>query len=170
MSVWLGGLGVARADRCSTAIPTPGARPTTSRRVALWSVIVIVATGVFATWREVGWSLDAFFHTTYGRLLLVKIAVFIGLLALAAWSRHIVRARRPAALSAAVATETAAARDGVGARRRIPTFATCGGRWARELLFGIAVLVDHLDARERAARAFRARVAVLDRDPRRRRC
>ena len=49
--------------------------------VALTSVLVIVATGAFAAWRQVGWSVDAFRDTSFGRILLVKIAVFIGLLA-----------------------------------------------------------------------------------------
>ena len=52
------------------------------------------------------WSVDAFRETSFGRILLVKIAVFIVLLALAAWSRRIVHARRPLALSAAVTTES----------------------------------------------------------------
>jgi copper transport protein len=37
----------------------------------------------------VGFSRDAFTDTTYGRLLILKVAVFIGLVAIAAWSRRI---------------------------------------------------------------------------------
>ena len=40
---------------------------------------------------QVGWSVDAFRYTSYGNILLVKIAVFIVLLALAVWSRRVVR-------------------------------------------------------------------------------
>jgi copper transport protein len=70
----------------------------------------------------------------------VKIAVFIGLLALAAWSRRIVRARRPVTLSAAATTDTATA----AATKREPADPEVRGlRWSvgGELVFGIAVLV-----------------------------
>jgi len=139
MSVWLGGL----ASLALIGLDhDPDARRAADRfsPVALWSVAIIVASGVFASWREVGWSVAAFRHTSYGNILLAKIAVFIGLLALAAWSRHVVRARRPASLSAAVATERAATREGQSAPSdpevrslRISVFG--------ELVFGITVLV-----------------------------
>ena len=66
--------------------------------------------------------------------------VFVVLLALAAWSRSIVRARRPATLSAAVATETPASTTA----RPLPTDPDVRNlRWSvgGELVFGIAVLV-----------------------------
>jgi copper transport protein len=107
--------------------------------VALSSVMVIVASGVFAAWRQVGWSVDAFRHTTYGLILLAKLAVFVGLIALAAWSRKIVHARRPVSLSAAVATETAS----TGTRTEPTDPGVHRLRWSvgAELIFGIAILV-----------------------------
>jgi len=137
MSVWLGGLAVLALiviDR------DPDARRAADHfsPVALTSVVVIVASGVFAAWRQVGWSVDAFRDTTYGRILLVKIAVFIVLLALAAWSRKIVRTHRPLTLSAAVATQSATA------TRTAPDDPSVRGlRWSvgGELIFGIAILV-----------------------------
>lgn len=137
MSVWLGGLAVLALivmDR------DPDARRAADHfsPVALSSVVVIVASGVFAAWRQVGWSVDAFRDTTYGRILVVKIAVFIVLLALAAWSRQIVRTHRPLSLSAAVATEPVRATE---TRPADPSVR--GLRWSvgGELVFGIAVLV-----------------------------
>jgi len=137
MSVWLGGLAVLAlivVDR------DPDARRAADHfsPVALTSVMLIVASGVFAAWRQVGWSVDGFRDTTYGRILLVKIAVFIVLLALAAWSRQIVRTHRPLTLSAAVATEP---RSATGTRPADPSVR--GLRWSvgGELVFGIAVLV-----------------------------
>jgi len=139
MALWLGGLACLAfivLDR------DPDARRTAERfsPVAATSVAFIVLSGVFAAWRQVGWSRDAFTDTTFGRLLLVKLAFFIGLLALAAWSRSIVRRRRPATLSAAVATDTPAAPPG----RTVPADPEVRNlRWsvAGELIFGIAVLI-----------------------------
>ena len=79
-------------------------------------------------------------HTTYGRILLSKIMVFIGLLLLAAWSRQIVHARRPATLSAAVATEPQTDLE----RAPRPSDPSVRGlRWSvgGELVFGIAILL-----------------------------
>jgi copper transport protein len=139
MALWLGGLAslaVIVLDR------DPDARRTAERfsPVAATSVALIVISGVFAAWRQVGWSRDAFLDTTFGRVLLVKIAFFVGLLALAAWSRRIVRARRPATLSAAVATDTTTPPPG----RTVPADPEVRNlRWsvAGELIFGIAVLI-----------------------------
>jgi len=99
-----------------------------------------VITGVFATWRQVGFTRDAFFDTTFGRILLAKVAVFVALVALAAWSRSIVRARRPLALSAAVATESAP----VPGSQPAPADPEVRNlRWSvlGEIVFGITVLV-----------------------------
>jgi copper transport protein len=139
MALWLGGLACLAfivLDR------DPDARRTAERfsPLAATSVALIVISGVFAAWRQVGWSRDAFTDTTFGRLLLVKIAFFIGLLALAAWSRSIVRRRRPATLSAAVAIDTATTPAG----QTVPADPEVRNlRWsvAGELVFGIAVLV-----------------------------
>jgi len=139
MAVWLGGLAALALvvlDR------DPDARRSAERfsPIALTSVTVIVISGVFAAWRQVGWSRDAFTDTTFGRLLIAKIAVFVVLLALAAWSRSIVRNRRPATLSAAVATDTAS----ITPADRPPADPSVRHlRWsvAGELVFGITVLV-----------------------------
>jgi copper transport protein len=139
MSVWLGGL-ACLALMVIDRDPDSRRSANNFSPVALTSVIVIVATGTFAAWRQVGWSVDAYRETSYGRILLVKIAVFIVLIALAAWSRRIVRRRRPVALSAGVATEASTTR----APETGPTDPEVRHlRWSvvGELVFGIAVLV-----------------------------
>jgi copper transport protein len=137
MSIWLGGLaslGLIVLDRD----PDAGRAAARFSPVALTSVLLIVASGLLASWRQVGFTVDAYTHTTYGRLLLVKVGVFLVLIALAAWSRKVVRTRRPATLSAmAVDTEssirTRALPEDPDVRRL---------RWSvwGELVFGIAVL------------------------------
>ena len=136
MSVWLGGLATLAfivIDR------DPDAARSAQRfsPVALTSVVLIVATGLFASWRQVGFSRDAFLDTTYGRLLLIKVAVFVGLIALAAWSRRIVHSRKPASLSAMAVTEESAPPGTAPADPNVR-----GLRWSvgGELIFGIAVL------------------------------
>jgi len=63
--------------------------------VALLSVVAIVVSGGFQTWRQVG-SIDALRSTDYGRLLIVKLIVFAVLVAVAAFSREIVLRLFPA--------------------------------------------------------------------------
>ena len=136
MSLWLGGL----ATLALIVLDRDPDAARSARRfspVALTSVVVIVATGLFASWRQVGFSRDAFLDTTFGRLLIVKVAVFIALVSLAAWSRRIVRRRDPATLSAMAVTEESMP------ARTAPTDPTVRGlRWSvgGELIFGIAVL------------------------------
>jgi copper transport protein len=90
MAIWLGGLVAVAA----VLLPGRGAaelRATLPRwsRLALGCVIVIVATGAFQTWRQVG-GLDALRSTDYGRILIVKLVLFAAIMVLAAFSREIV--------------------------------------------------------------------------------
>ena len=90
MSTWLGGLLVLsvavlpRRDvlELSDAVPR-------FSRAAFWCVAALVATGAFATWRQVG-SLDALRSTDFGRILVVKFVVFAALVVFAAMSREVV--------------------------------------------------------------------------------
>ncbi|WP_019983018.1 copper resistance protein CopC [Streptomyces sp. Amel2xE9] len=106
MAVWLGGLTallttLQRTPRTTTAADTDdsaGTAPaalitplaaTAARfsRLAFLAVTVLVATGVYQSWRGLG-SWPALTGTAYGRLLLVKLFAVVLLLAVAAASRH----------------------------------------------------------------------------------
>jgi len=92
MGLWVGGLvtlGVVVLRRSATvaAIEEPIARWS---RLALGCVAVLVATGAFQTWRQVG-NLTALRSTEFGRMLIIKLLLFAGLLMLATFSREIVR-------------------------------------------------------------------------------
>ena len=69
--------------------------------------------------------------------MLIKVAVFIALVAVAAWSRRIVRTRGPATLSAMAVTEESAPARTAPADPDVRHL-----RWSvgGELIFGIAVL------------------------------
>ncbi|WP_122616949.1 copper resistance protein CopC [Streptomyces sp. Tu 4128] len=94
-AVWLGGL----AALLVTLRAAPDAA-TVARfsRIALVSVTVLVATGVYQSWRGLG-SWQALTGTTYGRLLLAKVALVTVLLAAAAvsrrWTAALATARTP---------------------------------------------------------------------------
>ncbi|MEV8444151.1 FixH family protein [Actinosynnema sp. NPDC051121] len=91
MAVWLGGLVVVTAVvvRSDDVAAMRVAVPRFSR-VALVSVLVLVATGAFQSWRLVG-APSALLGTAYGRVLLGKVALVVALLALGAVARRWVR-------------------------------------------------------------------------------
>ncbi|QHC26483.1 copper resistance CopC/CopD family protein [Streptomyces sp. GS7] len=83
-------------------------------RVAFGSVVVLVATGVYQSWRQVG-SWRALTDTSYGQLLLVKVGLVAVLVAVAAMSRRwtarlgeVREAARPAGPEAEAETEAEA--------------------------------------------------------------
>ena len=86
MSVWLGGL-AALLTTLYRAPEVPAAVVTRFSRTAFVSVTVLVATGVYQSWRGLG-SWDALTGTTYGRLLLLKLFAVTLLLAAAGMSRR----------------------------------------------------------------------------------
>ncbi|MDQ1619878.1 MAG: copper transport protein [Actinomycetota bacterium] len=99
MATWLGGLAVLAfvlLRRVSVAHPdiavAAPAAVTRFSRLAASSVAVLVATGTYQAWRQVG-SVDALTATTYGRLLIVKLGLVVAVLAAAAVSRGWVRRR-----------------------------------------------------------------------------
>ncbi|WP_405645945.1 copper resistance CopC/CopD family protein [Streptomyces sp. NBC_00019] len=87
VAAWLGGLtallvALYRAD-------TPIERSAVRRfsRLAFSSVLTLVATGIYQSWRQLG-SWSAFTDTTYGQLLLVKIGLVTLLVGIAWISRR----------------------------------------------------------------------------------
>ncbi len=97
-SLWLGGLVLLATcvlARSEVADGTDRAAVASSfSPLALWCVVALGATGGFQAWRQVA-ELDQLTGTTFGRLLLVKLGLFAGLLALAGMSRAwVLRHRR----------------------------------------------------------------------------
>ncbi|MCT9079360.1 copper resistance CopC/CopD family protein [Streptomyces fulvoviolaceus] len=86
MAVWLGGL-----TALVTTLYRTSAMPlfvvTRFSRLAFTSVTVLVVTGVYQSWRGLG-SWNAFTDTTYGRLLVAKLAAVALVLTAAACSRR----------------------------------------------------------------------------------
>jgi copper transport protein len=93
VAAWLGGLVVLFAALMPRA-DEPTLRETVPRysQFALVAVGVIVATGIFQSFRQVN-RFGALLDTDYGRLLLIKIGVFLVLMVVAAVSRDVVNRR-----------------------------------------------------------------------------
>ena len=101
MTIWLGGLAVLTISLrpAERAADLAAVLPRFSK-IAFSCVVVLVATGSYQTWREVG-SVDALFRTTFGRVLLVKLVAVITVVGLGALARrwvqqHLVRPAPPA--------------------------------------------------------------------------
>jgi copper transport protein len=152
VSVWLGGLVVLVA---ALLWPPPGASAVEGEdadelgdriavvdrfsQVAFGAVVAIVASGVLQAWRQLG-GYDALTETTYGRLLLVKVALVAAMLVGAAFSRSWVRQRAGArsahlALSPGPGAVAASERAGSGPSRLQLL------RWSVAAEVAIAVLV-----------------------------
>ncbi|WP_059010201.1 copper resistance CopC/CopD family protein [Streptomyces specialis] len=87
VGAWLGGLATLLALlRGGPAVPREAVRRFST--LALTSVSVLVVTGLYQAWRQVGWSWSALTETQYGRLLLLKVALVGALLAVAWTSRR----------------------------------------------------------------------------------
>jgi copper transport protein len=97
MATWVGGLVIVvfallprrEPDELHEALPV-------FSRVAFISVVTLAVTGTYAAWRGIG-SWRALFHTEYGLLVMAKVLLFFGLLALGNLSRTVIqkRVRRP---------------------------------------------------------------------------
>jgi copper transport protein len=133
MSVWLGGLAVLLVAALGGGF-SGGLRHAliTFSRLAFTCVVVLVATGLFAAWRQVGFRISGYTSTSYGRILLVKIGIVALLVGVAAISRSIVRKRQAAPIEAPERAIAAIDTRTVGALRR-----SVGG----EVLLGLAVLI-----------------------------
>ncbi|MDT0545577.1 copper resistance CopC/CopD family protein [Streptomyces lonegramiae] len=86
VGVWLGGLAALVA---TLRAGEPIGRTAVHRfsRLAFGSVVVLVLTGLYQSWRQVG-SWDALTGTEYGRWLLVKVGLVAVLVAIASVSRR----------------------------------------------------------------------------------
>ncbi|WP_328658310.1 copper resistance CopC/CopD family protein [Streptomyces sp. NBC_00334] len=89
VATWLGGLTalLVALYRAPADTPLPARAVRRFSRVAFGSVIALVATGTYQSWRQLG-SWTAFTDTRYGQLLLVKIALVAVLVGAAYFSRR----------------------------------------------------------------------------------
>ncbi|KOV71575.1 membrane protein [Streptomyces sp. NRRL WC-3723] len=89
VAAWLGGLTalLTALYRAPAETPVEAAAVQRFSRVAFGSVLALVVTGVYQSWRQLG-SWSAFTETRYGQLLLVKIGLVALLVGIAAVSRR----------------------------------------------------------------------------------
>jgi putative copper resistance protein D len=57
-------------------------------KVAFWSVIALVITGTYTTYSGLGFDVYRLLFSVYGRTLMVKVAVFAGVLTVGAYNRY----------------------------------------------------------------------------------
>jgi copper transport protein len=125
-AVWFGGLvllGTCVLPRADVGLLAAVPRFSS---VAFTAMVVIVVTGMVQGWRQLG-SLQALGQTDYGRLLVVKVAVFLLLIAVAARSRVLVRRKLTARAWAGAAAPHRQARG--AARPGLSEAADAGSLW-----------------------------------------
>ncbi|MBD9736031.1 CopD family protein, partial [Streptomyces sp. H28] len=122
VAAWLGGLTTLLVALYRAPADTPVGPDAVRRfsRIAFGSVIALVLTGIYQSWRQLG-SWSAFTDTRYGQLLLAKIVLVAVLVGIAALSR-----RWTARLAAPTATATTRVPAARGEKR------TAGGASATE--------------------------------------
>ncbi|HEX2026268.1 MAG TPA: copper resistance protein CopC, partial [Actinomycetota bacterium] len=87
VGVWLGGLAALLLGVRGEESDTKARAVRRFSAVALFALAAVVGTGIVRSINEVG-SWEALFSTGYGRLVLVKIALILGLIALGAVNRY----------------------------------------------------------------------------------
>ncbi|WP_217546007.1 copper resistance CopC/CopD family protein [Streptomyces sp. GbtcB6] len=89
VAAWLGGLTalLVALYRAPADTPVESAAVRRFSRVAFGSVLALVGTGIYQSWRQLG-SWSAFTDTAYGELLLVKIGLVVLLVGIASISRR----------------------------------------------------------------------------------
>lgn len=165
MSLWLGGLAMMlacllpapdRAREAAVALPV-------FSRIAVGSVAALVVSGGYQVWREVG-TLPALWSTTYGELLLAKLAGFVLLVGLGYTSHAVIRRRyvRPVAYALSeVADHPADERSALTRMRRSVVVETAV---ALVVLALTAVLVERAPARAAFINPFETTLRLDDGD------
>ncbi|MFE2761672.1 copper resistance CopC/CopD family protein [Streptomyces halstedii] len=110
VAAWLGGLAALLVALYRTPHITADAVRRFSR-VAFGSVVVLAATGLYQSWRQVG-SWSALTGTWYGQLLLVKVGLVAAILAVAWFSRRWTGRLVDGAADTSVGTAADASADG----------------------------------------------------------
>ncbi|MGN5379345.1 copper resistance protein CopC [Streptomyces lasalocidi] len=110
VAAWLGGLTalLVALYRAPAETPVEAAAVRRFSRLAFCSVVTLVATGAYQSWRQLG-SWSAFTDTRYGQLLLVKIGLVAVMVAIASvsrrWTRRLAGITGPGAEAEATAGE-----------------------------------------------------------------
>ncbi|MDX3576566.1 copper resistance protein CopC [Streptomyces sp. FL07-04A] len=114
VATWLGGLAALLVALYRAPVERPVDATAVRRfsQVAFGSVVVVVATGVYQSWRQLG-SWSAFTDTRYGQLLLVKIGL-VALLVGIAWISRRWTARLAVPTAAGTAVQAAASTAAAG--------------------------------------------------------
>ncbi|MFD4666838.1 copper resistance CopC/CopD family protein [Streptomyces halstedii] len=127
VAAWLGGLAALLVALYRTPHITADAVRRFSR-VAFGSVVVLAATGLYQSWRQVG-SWSALTGTWYGQLLLVKVGLVAAILAVAWFSRRWTGRLVDGAVDGSVETAADASGDGsVDTAADAPVDASVGTR------------------------------------------
>ncbi|WP_109029107.1 copper resistance CopC/CopD family protein [Streptomyces rubrogriseus] len=115
VATWLGGLTalLVALYRAPADTPVPALAVRRFSRVAFGSVIALVVTGTYQSWRQLG-SWTAFTDTRYGQLLLVKIGLVAVLVGVAYFSRRWTAQLAEAAPAVAGAAAARRAEKGAG--------------------------------------------------------
>ncbi|MCT9141705.1 copper resistance CopC/CopD family protein [Streptomyces violarus] len=115
VAAWLGGLGalLVALYRAPADAPVDASAVRRFSRVAFGSVLALIATGTYQSWRQLG-SWSAFTDTRYGQLLLSKIALVV-VLAGVAWISRRWTGRLVEAVPAPAEREKARVGAGAGA-------------------------------------------------------
>ncbi|MGW3666982.1 copper resistance CopC/CopD family protein [Streptomyces sp. NPDC005141] len=115
VAVWLGGLSalLVALFRAPVEAQIEAAAVRRFSRLAFGGVLVLVATGIYQSWRQVG-SWPALTDTTYGQLLLVKVGLVALLVGIAwisrRWTAQLAQAPAPEAVAAALVEQRSAGR------------------------------------------------------------
>ncbi|MFC8368880.1 copper resistance CopC/CopD family protein [Streptomyces sp. NPDC057239] len=102
VAAWLGGLTALLVALYRAPADTPVGQDAVQRfsRLAFGSVVTLVVTGVYQSWRQLG-SWSALTDTRYGQLLLAKIGLVVVMVAIASvsrrWTARLAEAPAPAA-------------------------------------------------------------------------
>ncbi|MFJ9926769.1 copper resistance CopC/CopD family protein [Streptomyces misionensis] len=116
VAAWLGGLTalLVALYRAPAGMPVEAAAVRRFSRLAFGSVLVLVVTGVYQSWRQLG-SWSAFTGTRYGQLLLAKIALVALMVGIASASRRWTGRLTDRAAGGAAAEEAETEKESVAA-------------------------------------------------------
>ncbi|MBZ4015891.1 copper resistance CopC/CopD family protein [Streptomyces purpurogeneiscleroticus] len=149
---WLGGLTTLLVTLYRDPATVDGAAVRRFSRLAFGAVLVLVATGVYQSWRQVG-TWRALTDTSYGQLLLLKVGLVVVLVGVAWVSRRWTGRLGEAVADAVPAAAGIPAQEGSqeGAPEPVPVSSAAAEETA-----------DAAHSPERAAQLARQRAAVAD--------